>query len=132
VSDLPLAALATAPACARGHVRSVAYECGLPNLADTAELLTSELVTNAVQASATLKTAGTPVLRIWVTRGQGSLAIHVWDGSHHMPVRQETGPDQTGGRGLMLVEALSEHSGAYREANGKVVWAVISSGTDGP
>jgi hypothetical protein len=48
---LPLAALPTAPGCARGHVRTVAHEWGLRHLADTAELLTSELVTNAVQAS---------------------------------------------------------------------------------
>jgi anti-sigma regulatory factor (Ser/Thr protein kinase) len=90
------------------------------------------MVTNAVQASGTLKTAGTPVLRIWITRDQDSLAIHVWDGSHDMPVLRETGPDQTGGRGLMLIETLSKDSGAYRDANGKVVWAVISAGADGP
>ena len=90
------------------------------------------MVTNAVQASGTLRTAGTPVLRIWVTRDQDTLVIHVWDASDDMPVRQEPGPDRTGGRGLILVEALSKDSGAYREANGKVVWAVISGDTDGP
>jgi hypothetical protein len=41
---LPLAALPTAPACARGHVRAVAMEWGLKDLADTAELLASELI----------------------------------------------------------------------------------------
>src|SRR5712691_10966220 len=46
-THLPLAALPTAPACARGHVRMVAHEWGLPHLADTAELLASELMTNA-------------------------------------------------------------------------------------
>jgi anti-sigma regulatory factor (Ser/Thr protein kinase) len=90
------------------------------------------MVTNAVQASGTLKTAGPPVLRIWVGCDQDSLVIRVWDGSDDMPVRQQAGPDQTGGRGLMLVEALSKDSGAYREANGKVVWAVVSADTDGP
>jgi hypothetical protein len=44
---LELAALPTAVPCARGHVRSVALEWGLTGLADTAELLASELVTNA-------------------------------------------------------------------------------------
>jgi hypothetical protein len=46
-TELPLAALPTAPGVARGHVRSVAREWGLAGLADTAELLVSELVTNA-------------------------------------------------------------------------------------
>ena len=41
---LPLAALPTAPSVARGHVRVVASEWGLADLADTAELLVSELV----------------------------------------------------------------------------------------
>ena len=34
----PLAALPTAPACARGHVRAVSHQWGLPDLADTAEI----------------------------------------------------------------------------------------------
>jgi hypothetical protein len=35
-SSLALAALPTAPACARGHVRAIAHEWGLRGLADTA------------------------------------------------------------------------------------------------
>jgi anti-sigma regulatory factor (Ser/Thr protein kinase) len=126
VSELPLAALATAPACARGHVRSIAYECGLADLAETAELLASELVTNAIQASARLKTARTPVVRIQVTSDRESLTIRVWDASQAMPVRQEAAPGDDGGRGLMIIDALSADWGSYREADGKVVWATIS------
>jgi len=48
---LELAAQPTAPGVARGHVRAVAYEWGLASLADTAELLASEIATNAVLAS---------------------------------------------------------------------------------
>jgi hypothetical protein len=44
---LPLAALPTAPGVARGHVRAVAREWGLSELSAIAELLVSELVTNA-------------------------------------------------------------------------------------
>ena len=40
---LELAAQPTAPGVVRGHVRAVAYEWGLPGLADTAELLASDL-----------------------------------------------------------------------------------------
>jgi hypothetical protein len=48
---LELAAHWTAPGVVRGHVRAVACECGLAGLADTAELLASEIATNAVLAS---------------------------------------------------------------------------------
>src|SRR5271155_246321 len=67
---LLLAAIPTAPSCARGHVRAVAREWSLPELADTAELLASELVTNAVQASERLSVradlAVMPVVRLWL------------------------------------------------------------------
>lgn len=61
-THLELAALPSAVPCARGHVRAVALEWGLQELADTAELLASELVTNAIQASGTLRIAQTPVV----------------------------------------------------------------------
>jgi anti-sigma regulatory factor (Ser/Thr protein kinase) len=131
VSGLPpLAALPTAPACARGHVRAVACEWGLPELADTAELLASELVTNGVQASERLRIrsdmAIMPVVRLWLVSDRVSIVIHVWDGSDDMPVRHEAGPDEIGGRGLMLVDSLSKDWGSYLIAGGKVVWAQIS------
>jgi anti-sigma regulatory factor (Ser/Thr protein kinase) len=66
-TELVLAALPTAPSVARGHVRAVVCEWGLGELADTAELLVSELVTNAVQASAKLVTVEPPVVYLWVT-----------------------------------------------------------------
>src|SRR5258708_12406695 len=68
---LNLAALPSAPACARGHVRSVACEWGLPDLADTAELLASELITNAVLAPDRLRVradlAIAPEISPWLT-----------------------------------------------------------------
>jgi anti-sigma regulatory factor (Ser/Thr protein kinase) len=126
---LPLAALPTAPSVARGHVRTVAREWGLADLADTAELLVSELVTNAVQASAKLRTAGTPVIHLRVTSDRMSMVIHVWDASSGMPVRRVDADelDEEGGRGLLLVETLSKDWGAYRKADGKVVWCLITA-----
>lgn len=55
ITRLDFHALRSAVACARGHVRLVAFEWDLSGLADTAELLASELVTNAVRASEHLK-----------------------------------------------------------------------------
>jgi anti-sigma regulatory factor (Ser/Thr protein kinase) len=129
VTFLEFHALPSAVACARGHVRSVACERGLAGLADTAELLTSELVTNAVRASERLKRradlAAVPVVGVRLLSDGVSLVIHVWDGCDEMPVRHEASPDEISGRGLMLVESLGQEWGVYREAAGKVVWVLI-------
>jgi hypothetical protein len=130
-SDLELHALNTAPACARWHVRLVLQEWGLSELADTAELLTSELVTNATQASERLRSradlAIVPVVRLWLISDRISVVIHVWDGSDDMPVRRDADPDEISGRGLMIIDTLSAKWGSYRKADGKVVWALISA-----
>lgn len=129
-THLPLAALPTAPGCARGHVRAVARECGLSALADTAELIVSELVTNAVQAS---ERAGiradqptVPVVGLWVASDGVSIVLHVWDASDAMPVRQNSSLDEIGGRGFVLVEHLAKEWGVYRKGGGKVVWVQIT------
>ena len=107
----------------------MALEWGLPDLADTAELLASELMTNAVQASERLRIradlAVVPVVRLWLVSDKSSLVIHVWDGNNDMPVRRNAALDEESGRGLMLVESLGKDWGAYRKADGKVVWVLI-------
>jgi hypothetical protein len=55
-SHLSFAALPLAVSCARLHVRWVCLEWGFGSISDTAELLASELMTNAVQASERLRT----------------------------------------------------------------------------
>jgi anti-sigma regulatory factor (Ser/Thr protein kinase) len=122
-TSLELAALPSAVPSARGHVRAAARESGLAHLADVAELLASELVTNAVRASAG---TGDPVL-LCVTCHQASILIHVWDASSQMPQRKDAGPDAEGGRGLMLVEALATGWDCYRQQDGKVIWGQVSS-----
>jgi anti-sigma regulatory factor (Ser/Thr protein kinase) len=134
-THLELAAFPSAVSCARAHVRSVAREWELADLAATAELLASELVTNAIRASEQLTTRADlpsiPVVRIWLAFDETYIAIHVWDGDDEMPVRKDVGPDDEGGRGLMLVESLGQDWGAYREHNGgKVVWVVIGGVPD--
>jgi anti-sigma regulatory factor (Ser/Thr protein kinase) len=127
---LELAALPSAVSCARGHVRSVAHEWGLAELAETAELLASELTTNALQASERLRIqadrAIMPVIRLWLVSDQVSIVIHVWDSNDEMPMRKDVSVDDEGGRGLLLVESLGTEWGAYRKASGKVVWVRIS------
>jgi len=128
-THLSLAALPTAPACARGHVRLVAHEWGLPGLAETAELLASELVTNSVQAyersNLRAQPAIMPVIQLRLASDGHSIVIYVWDACDEMPARQNAGPDEIGGRGLLLVETLGKDWGTYRQADGKVVWVSL-------
>jgi len=102
--------------------KKIVREWELPDLAETAELLVSELVTNAIRASRGLLD---PVIRVWLVSDRSTLVIRVWDGSGEMPICQDAGPDSECGRGLLLVEALSKDWGAYRRGRGKVVWVLI-------
>ena len=122
-SRLELAARPTAVPCARMITKQVVREWGLPDLVETAELLVSELVTNAIRASQDLLE---PAIRLWLVSDQSTLTIRVWDGSSQMPVVcQDASLDSDCGRGLLLVEALSKDWGAYRRGRGKVVWVLI-------
>ena len=133
LTHLELGALPSAVPCARGHVRTVAHEWGLGLWADAAELLTSELTTNAIQASqhlgARADLAIVPVVRLWLLSDLSSLVVRVWDGNDQMPVHREVGLHEESGRGLVLVESLAVEWGVCREASGKVVWALIGTGT---
>jgi anti-sigma regulatory factor (Ser/Thr protein kinase) len=133
---LELGALPTAVPCARLHVKHVAWEWQLSHLAEAAELVVSELTTNAVRASAGLTdsrfagklAAGTPPVRLWLYSDRERLLIQVWDASDGMPARQDADPSAESGRGLLLVENLAADWGASRLANssGKIVWALVT------
>jgi hypothetical protein len=108
----------------------------LAGLADTAELVVSEIITNAVRAATpiarqqheTVQLARAQLLRFWLTSDRRSVLIQVWDSDHHRPVRKDAGPDAEAGRGLQLIEALSTQWGCYAPdgQGGKIVWAVCA------
>jgi anti-sigma regulatory factor (Ser/Thr protein kinase) len=124
-SYLELVALPGAVPWARLHARQVLSEWHLANRADTVELLVSELVTNAVRASAD-SAAGVVSVRLWVCSDRCRVVIQVWDGCAQMPVRRDADPETEDGRGLLLVDSLSARWGSYwpEGSTGKVVWAV--------
>jgi len=101
---LELGALPGAVPCARLHTRQVLWEWQLTRLSDNAELLVSELVTNAVAASESLPQCS-PV-RLWLLARTGLLVVMVWDGSPKPPVPADAGGYAENGRGLLLVEAV--------------------------
>ena len=119
-SHLALGALPTAVPCARLHTHHVLREWGVAHLRDDAELCVSELVTNAVAASADhLSPVG-----LWLLSDGKRVVILVCDGNPHPPVRLHPDLATEGGRGLMLVEAISTQWDWYATPRGKVVWAL--------
>jgi anti-sigma regulatory factor (Ser/Thr protein kinase) len=137
-SYLELAALPTAVPCARLHAKNILNEWRMAALADTAELLVSEILTNAVRASASLagqhtrmgQAAGVPVVRLWLSSDRHRVLIQVWDSDPHRPAPQNTGLDAETGRGLLLVDTLSDRWGCYTpdSQHGKIVWAICMDG----
>jgi len=128
-SFLEFGALPSAVPCARLHARQVLWEWGLSAQADSTELVVSELVTNAVQASRAMEQAA-PV-RVWLLADKAQIVILVWDASPHPPVRTESSDDAENGRGLLLVEAISEQWSWYSDqqgTGGKFVWARLGNG----
>jgi anti-sigma regulatory factor (Ser/Thr protein kinase) len=117
-SHLVLGALPSAVPCARLHARQVLWEWGLGELSDPGELIVSELVTNGVRASGDLTgsryagrwTPGRPPVRLWL-HGLQSIAIQVWDANDQLPAPQPADPGAESGRGLLLVESLSDARG---------------------
>src|ERR1035441_4250354 len=100
---LELGALAGAVPCARLHARQVLREWGF-RLGENAELLVTELVTNAVKASRAM-TQAFPV-RLWLASDSAQVLILVSDASPQPPVRMDTSDEAENGRGLMVVEAI--------------------------
>lgn len=103
-----------APGRARRLARRALGRWGLDELADEAELLVSEVVTNAVRYAerpVTLRLLRTDVLR-----------CEVGDDSPQLPRQRRARDTDEGGRGLFLVNRLARRWGATRLSTGKVVW----------
>ena len=102
-------------------------EWGLDGLAETAELLVSELVTNAAQAM--VRQEDHTAVRLQLFGGNARVRIEVWDADPRPPPPRHSGEDGIpdlkgeGGRGLFLVAALSGCRDWYltQEPAGKVV-----------
>jgi anti-sigma regulatory factor (Ser/Thr protein kinase) len=124
VDFLELGALVSAVPCARLHARQVLREWGMGHLGDSTELLVSELITNAVSASREM--AQDCAVRLWLLSDSAQILIIVWDASARPPVLTGVADDAEHGRGLMLVEAISEQWGwsSREDGEGKFVWAI--------
>ncbi|MEU6142774.1 SpoIIE family protein phosphatase [Streptomyces sp. NPDC047081] len=93
---------------------------GLEELDFTAELVISELVTNAIRY-------GRPPIRLRLIHDRG-LLCEVSDAGSTTPHLRRARTFDEGGRGLLLVAQLAEHWGTRHARQGKTVWAELNEG----
>ncbi|MGR7001251.1 ATP-binding protein [Yinghuangia aomiensis] len=114
--------------CARAVIRAVMADLGIKGeAAENAELIVSELVTNAVRVAAPAdRVVG---LRVAHEAEGRRLRIEVSDGGAGLPEPRCPGGEELGGRGLLLVAALSDCWGVrpHEGATGKTVWAELET-----
>lgn len=89
---------------------------GLPQFADTVELLVSELVGNAVRHT------GARSFGLRMQRRRGWIRVEVRDPSRALPCLLPVRDLDTSGRGLYLVDKLSDRWGVDLQARGKTTW----------
>lgn len=102
--------------------RFIARECGdwvTPDLIVDAELVVTELVENAVRH-------GRTDCEVTVELSERGLRIAVRDRSRSLPRRVSRPATEPGGRGLLLVERLSQAWGFELDDTGKTVWALLA------
>lgn len=114
VGDWQLPADPQSVARARELTREQLAAWDLDPIADTAELLVSELVTNALRH-------GRGDVRLRLLRDR-TLVCEVWDAGLVQPRRRRAHVTDEGGRGLQLVGLLSSAWGSRRTHQGKTVW----------
>lgn len=104
---------------------------GMPDVTDAAQLIVSELVTNAVEH-------GRPpighLIGVRVERVTSGVRIEVHDVNANRPRVRSASADEESGRGLALVDALTggQWGVSDREGPGKMVWACVSDTSDAP
>jgi anti-sigma regulatory factor (Ser/Thr protein kinase) len=108
------------------EARKMALEVGRRALGEDGlhrlELLVSELVSNAVVH------AGTTIVVEVHLADSGEVVVEVTDGSPHRPVPRGYARTSVTGRGLGLVEELSDGWGVVGHESGKTVWFRLSPG----
>jgi anti-sigma regulatory factor (Ser/Thr protein kinase) len=130
--SMEFGALPGAVPCARAHTRQVLWEWGhqLAGLADAAELVVSELITNAVAASRGMPDV--PPVCLWLASDRARVVILVGDRSPRS-LRINPGVDPDSGRGLLLVDAVSDRWGwhpATTDGPAKIDWAELGTAQD--
>ncbi|WP_420708002.1 PAS domain-containing protein [Streptomyces sp. 142MFCol3.1] len=110
---------------ADGQVRGVCVaahdftEQTRPEVTFPAELVVSELVTNAIRY-------GEPPIRLRLIHDADTLICEVSDSSHTAPHLRRAKIFDEGGRGLLLVAQLTQRWGSRHTPEGKTIWAELT------
>lgn len=133
-AELALAAAPTAVRLSRIFAAHILRHWQLDSTIEDAELITSELVTNAVRATGLTceperwsQLTNLAMIQVRFTLYRHVVLIEVWDREAAIPVLRPPIDGQESGRGLAIVEALAAEWG-YRHVPeaGKVVWAKLA------
>ncbi|WP_066369736.1 ATP-binding protein [Herbidospora mongoliensis] len=112
---------------ARAYVRRAVLAVGRDDLVDAAQLVTSELIANAIAATREADN-GPGTVAVGVYQFGRAFVIEVWDCSRVPPRMVDATTDDEGGRGLLLVGAVSSDWGfRWPVSGGKVVYAVVGT-----
>ncbi len=106
-------------ALARQLVAKCLADWGTVSATDSAELVVTELVANAVRHT------GCRCIAVSVRIEGRTVRVAVRDSSVTLPVLINTGTTETSGRGIAMVDALSARWGVEDAYLGKWVWAEI-------
>ncbi|MCE3032091.1 MULTISPECIES: SpoIIE family protein phosphatase [Streptomyces] len=118
VADWDVPADPSAVAGLRRAVTERLEEWGLGEQAFGMELVLSELVTNAIRY-------GSEPIRLRLIRDR-ALICEVADGSNTSPHLRYAATTDEGGRGLFLVQQMTERWGTRYSPQGKVIWAEMA------
>ena len=102
----------------RSRARETLHPWHGPEVVDDALLVITELVENVVQHTGD---GGELTMR----NNDGAVRIEVADSSPQLPRAHRPDPRRIGGRGLLVIAAISSAWGAQSDGHGKVVWADI-------
>lgn len=111
---------------ARLLVRDLITGSGRADLVDDAQLLVSEVVTNAVIH------AGTSIRFRCSVDERSGLRVEVRDGSPHHPALRDYADTAGTGRGMSLLAELADEWGVVADAGGKTVWFDLGGTTRRP
>lgn len=107
---------------ARFYVRAALSYHGLGDFTEDAEIVASEIVTNAVQHS------GAQSIGLELTSLEGSRAVEIviTDPSVLPPIKRDPAGDMEHGYGLHIVASLSARWGWRPQGTGKAVFAILT------
>jgi anti-sigma regulatory factor (Ser/Thr protein kinase) len=108
---------------ARRFAERTLWAWGCDMLLESARLLVSELVVNAVLHAHT-------GARLALRYDGAVLRVEVTDGSTVAPQRRDCAPTATTGRGLMIVDAVADDWGVDIGAESKTVWFDLAVSSD--